>query len=213
MRQLSKCRKCVQASLFKIHLVDKCLIIFMLVLLAQSAYTLFFPSAADPGADNIDIIVRTSTASIFGYFLSANFIRHIPAAKNTTGQSAQKPNPGSEITSPAQDSGLKNQIGFSLPGSLKNLEQGEANLLPPSRSGALPDPEEASSSRLQIIVAAFIGLFCLLSLLLLRDIALWKHDFTLLPSAAVTVSQFRDLVSGCVGFLIGCPTNGAKQSL
>ena len=57
------------------HLVDKCLLIFMAALLIQSACNLFFPAVVGAAADDIDIIVRTSSAAIFGYFLSANFAR------------------------------------------------------------------------------------------------------------------------------------------
>ena len=52
-----------------IHLVDRCLLIFLLVLLLQSAGTLLFSTGED-GAE-IDVIVRTTSAAIFGYFLSS----------------------------------------------------------------------------------------------------------------------------------------------
>jgi hypothetical protein len=70
-------RRCGLRSLLKrIHPVDKGLLVFMLVLLIQSAYSIFCPAGAGQAAEDIDIIVRTSAAAIFGYFLSANFIRH-----------------------------------------------------------------------------------------------------------------------------------------
>ena len=60
----------------RVNLVDRCLVVFLLVLLVQSACSLLIPSGdADSTAYGIDIIVRTSSAAIFGHFLSANFAR------------------------------------------------------------------------------------------------------------------------------------------
>ena len=41
MKKLLFCRKCLCAALNRIPLVDKCLLVFFLVLLTQSAYSLF----------------------------------------------------------------------------------------------------------------------------------------------------------------------------
>ena len=49
---------------------DLWLVIFLAVLLAQSAFSLFAPAPVD-GSGGIDVIVRTSAAAIFGYFLSS----------------------------------------------------------------------------------------------------------------------------------------------
>lgn len=59
----------------RIGIVDKFLMLFMLILLAQTGHNLFF--GGDAGADTakIDAVVRTSSAAILGYFLSGNFIK------------------------------------------------------------------------------------------------------------------------------------------
>ncbi|MGI6025414.1 MAG: hypothetical protein ACOX7G_00385 [Candidatus Scatomorpha sp.] len=57
----------------RIRLMDRCLLAYMAILLAQSAYSLFSAAALSTETSGIDIIVRTSTAAIFGYFLSANY--------------------------------------------------------------------------------------------------------------------------------------------
>ena len=60
-----------------VHPVDKGLLVFMLLLLAQSTFSMFFPGDAPQLSSDIDVVVRTSSAAIFGYFLSANFVgRH-----------------------------------------------------------------------------------------------------------------------------------------
>ena len=65
-----------------IHTVDKFLIIIMLMLLLQSAMALFIQRDLITQSNNIDIVVRTSSASIFGYFLSENFIKPDSSTKN-----------------------------------------------------------------------------------------------------------------------------------
>lgn len=66
----------IRPELAGIHLVDKCLILFMTILLIQSACTLLGFPGNTAQANEIDVIIRTSSAAIFGYFLSANFIRN-----------------------------------------------------------------------------------------------------------------------------------------
>lgn len=138
----------------RLHPVDRSLLLFMAVLLGQSAYSLFFPPAT-AAWDSIDIVIRTASASIFGYFLSAGF--------------AVGPTPDG----PAADGGH-----------------------------SLEPAAHPSACRPQIAAATGIGLFCLLTLLVLRN-----TGAALSPAVSATVVQFRDFVSGSVGFLIGCPTH------
>lgn len=158
-------------ALSKIHLIDKCLILIMFLLLAQSAFSLF--SNVEPTSEigTIDIIVRTATASIFGYFLSSNFIR--PPYKGSTEGDTQKEMRAAEIEEEVPDFSAKT----------------------------------ATESRLQIIVTTVIALFCLIVLILVRDISGFS-EADLTASSLAIISQFRDLVSGCIGFLIGVPTTG-----
>lgn len=64
-------------SLKMISLVDKFLMLFMLVLLVYSAFNLFNHEDHSQDTNAIDVIVRTSAAAIFGYFLSSNFTKRI----------------------------------------------------------------------------------------------------------------------------------------
>ena len=179
-----------------IHLVDKCLMVFMAVLLLQSAHSLFFPGDTDGEAGGIDVIVRTSSAAIFGYFLSANFNRRPDSAAE-----GQAVGGSGTVEPPAQgQEAPRARIGFQM------QEEGGAPVrLPPSQ---LPSGDSGGEPcRLQVLTAWVIGLFCLFILLLLRSVGVPEDG-----SATATVAQFRDFVSGCVGFLIGCPTRGSSQS-
>lgn len=183
-------QRCVKTIFCRIHLVDRCLILFMAVLLLQSSYSLFIHGGAEGQVSDIDVIVRTSSASIFGYFLSANFIRHTGADQEAQNGEAA--------------SNRKAQTNLVETEEVSNKKEA----LPPEESAQTGLPSETSTaSRLQIIAATGIGMFCLLTLLLLRNIAVWSTDLPSDPSIAATVTQFRDFVSGCVGFLIGCPTH------
>ena len=186
MRPAPLCRCGLRGLLDRIHPVDKGLLLFMLVLLAQSAYSSFCPGEAGPTVDEIDIIVRTSAAAIFGYFLSANFIRRAASGGQTP---AASPPHTLETDSGTPDPGA--------PGS--------------ARAEAEPAGENSAANCLQVVVATAIGLFCLVTLLVLRNLSQWglaaESD-----STAATVVQFRDFISGCVGFLIGCPTHSDTSS-
>lgn len=182
----------LRASVSAIHPVDRCLILFAVVLLAQSVYSLFAPEET-PLAGNIDTMVRTSLAAVFGYFLSSNF------NAGSSGKPAQE-----ETTSPQAEPLLE-----ETPSDSQREAQQEA--APPaentaSRVAGAP----ATVSRLQIFLAAGIGLVCLMALLVLRcHPSLAEHALS--GSPAATVTQFRDLVSGCIGFLIGCPVHGSAS--
>lgn len=200
MRKPHSRQSALRSVLGNIDLVDKSLILFMLLLLAQSVCCLFLPNTSSPIAGDIDIIVRTSAASIFGYFLSNNFI-----ASNSSSVQAQSPVAPHKIEAadsvPADDTVPKGQIGFLA--SSSSLEEGTAQAAEqPVQS------ETARASCLQVKIATVIGLFCLVALLVLRYAVQW-NDPLLVNSDSITstVAQLRDFVSGCVGFLIGCPSN------
>ena len=164
--------------------------VFLAVLLVQSAVNLLCPAGAGLAGD-IDIIIRTSDAAIFGY------LAREAAPAYTLEAEAGAPVSGAPV----------GRIGFDAGAAGTPLSQAEVPVPPEST----PDPEETVSS-VQIACAAAVGLFCLAALLALRNLS----ALGLLPlsdGAADTVVQFRDFVSGCVGFLIGCPTRtGASTS-
>ena len=176
----------IRPELAGIHLVDKCLILFMTILLIQSACTLLGFPGNTAQANEIDVIIRTSSAAIFGYFLSANFIRN--------GASGS----GQQETARMGDGGLREQ---SVEGVFTEKE------LAAEEGAENKEEHPVESGRLQILIAAAVGLFCLFTLILLRNAGGWGEGIEASPSATATVAQFRDFVSGCVGFLIGSPTN------
>lgn len=169
--------------------MDWCLLLFMAVLMIQTAVGLFLPGEGGEQSDSIDIVVRTSSAAVFGYILSANFNRCASASTSKTagGQT-------NEVQTAATQEGPVAQIGFQAP-----AEESGGGLERTGPGVLQEETTQTPENRLQIVTATVIGLFCLLTLLLLRWLGIPERG-----SAAVV--QFRDFVSGCVGFLIGCPT-------
>lgn len=137
----------------RVRLADGCLLVFLAVLLAQSAYSLF--SAGSAETEGIDIIVRTSAAGVFGHLLSGG------------GRCPQEPR----------------------------------------------DPAESRALCFRALAAAAIGIFCLFTLLAYRAVLLHRPGFAAPDSAAATVAQFRDFVSGCIGCLIGSRSVAASATV
>lgn len=174
----------------------------MAVLMLQSLYTLFFPGWDSQLSGSIDVVVRTSAAAVFGYFLSANF-----AARDEESQQVPPASPVHRME-PAEaaissSAGPVNQIGFV---SGTQADTGEIQL----QSDPVLPQQPGCRCAPQILVATCIGLFCLVTLILLRNMGVDDKALAKSSSLTATVSQFRDFVSGCVGFLIGCPS--AQQS-
>lgn len=201
MKRISMLWTGIRTYISTVHPVDRCLIVFTAVLLAYSVYSLFVPEQTAVAGD-IDTMVRTSLAAVFGYFLSTNF------GMDSSESSIQKRNTFSGFVS--QEEAEKPEISFASedpPVVQQNTEPQPSNV-PTQEESSSGDPESAppAASRLQILLAAGIGLICLISLMVLRCFpALAEQGIS--GSPAATIAQFRDLVSGCIGFLIGYPAH------
>lgn len=190
----------------RVHLIDKCLLVFMTIFMIQSGYTLFTQYTAETqDINSIDVIVRTSAAAIFGYFISSNFVRR-DSLKDapTSGGSLQSPEikeittaKESQISQEPQEVGrIKNQIGFAAPNPSPKAE------LQDGKGEVLETEEERTTiaAELQIVIISVIGITSLCILLIYRDF------FEMTAASVGSLSQLRDFVSGCVGFLIGSTT-------
>ena len=186
-------------------LVDRCLLVFMAVLLLRSAWRIFCPGEGGGLAEDIDIIIRTSSAAIFGYFLSANFLRRVPEerGKSETREAAVSLRT-INMTEEQPVDRLRGRIGFAA-GPESEAQPGTGSIQPAQGGGT-----RRICAHLQVLAAAGIGLFCLLTLILACDVAHWD-EMGVSASVTATIAQFRDFVSGCVGFLIGSPPAGSGE--
>lgn len=176
----------------RIHLIDKFLLVFMLIFLAQSGFNLFSTHTASQEANGIDVIIRTSAAAIFGYFISANFVRRDSLQRTETEIKTTKPQ---NTDAGVSENTVRNQIGFTLPSEESNTIEGFAE------SVETEEQRDEIAQHLQIAITGAIGIISLCLLLLYRNFSEMN------ASGMVTVSQLRDFVSGCVGFLIGGTTS------
>lgn len=167
-----------------LHLIDQLLLIFMIILLGQAAHNLFFHELAMQNSDTLDTVIRTTAASIFGYFISNGFL------------GASTPSTASSQTAIAFAADQNNsdkptaRIGFSAEGEAGSTPQSETSIA--SSNGTSPQ-----RLRQQIVIVALIGICSLLMLVAARNCT------QACPEAVATLSQLRDFVSGSVGFLIG----------
>lgn len=63
----------IRHSLQHMRLSDRCLCLFLLFLLLQSAWHIFLPPDLTKEFDAMDAMIRSSAATIFGYFISNAF--------------------------------------------------------------------------------------------------------------------------------------------
>lgn len=190
--------KCACRKVGAIHLVDKCLLVILMLLMLQSAVNLFVHEAISAESNGIDVVVRTSAASIFGYMVSINFNQH---------RKRKRQNSAAAGAVPAQTAGWTGggpsaQIGFQAESA---GGEGAAVPQPPVLSQADVKAAEQRCDRSQILVVACIGVVSLVVLLIFRNFMEPVAD------NASSVTQFRDFVSGSVGFLISCSTSGIEN--
>ena len=74
MKKLQK----IKISFSRISLVDKFLLLFLFLLLAQIAYGMFTKTESSAQINSIDVIIRTFASAVFGYFLSGRFSDTLP---------------------------------------------------------------------------------------------------------------------------------------
>ena len=156
-----------------INPVDVFLILFLLLLLIQSAFNLLFDQTFTADTNAIDVVVRTSAALIFGSFLSGQDKVETPST-----QAKSTPAPMTLSSALPPENIPSGQIGFSAP-------------MPSSSLDEVSSPPAFSEKPV-----ALVGLFSLILLLIV-------HNFTTVtPNMSATLSQLRDFVCGCIGFLV-----------
>ncbi len=178
------------AALRSVCIVDRFLILFMILLFAYTGYHLFNGAAAAQETNAVDVIVRTSMASIFGYFLSNNMVRtRRPASPVST------PAPADSQGREGEDSGQpRGKIGFS--GASSRPIEGAGGI-----QFSQEEPQPQSCSHLQVTVVSLVGLASLGALLASRAFC------QATPEGTAIVSQLRDFVSASIGFLVSCGKN------
>lgn len=189
-------------SLKKMKLIDRCLIIFMIILMAESIYNLFSGRVNHINSNDIDIVLRTTSAAIFGYFLSGSFIRkskskvtNCPEETEVLNDKSTIPNDEKTQVIFKEDINSKKEIIKSANNQTSTFAYDNKNIIEEH-----DNKKELNASNQQIIIATIIGITALIVLIIARN----SLDIT--EKSIAIIAQMRDFVSGCVGFLLGCPT-------
>lgn len=159
-----------------IYLIDKILILYMIILLIYTAIHLF-NGAAMQESTTVDTIIRTSASAIFGYFISNNFIKSNSGAKSQN------------ISDSDSENAAADKIAIPQSDIVQQDAENEKNAAAESN---------VCCCNLQIIVVSGIGLISLVLLLISRKCTNTTPEFS------ATVSQLRDFLSACIGFLVSC---------
>lgn len=207
-------RKKIKTASSHLCLVDKFLLIFMFTLFAYTAITLCTGTIVSESTKTVDIMVRTSAASIFGYFVSSNFIK--PGSTSGGSSSESKTSYRHVSGNITEANEVNSHIGFDtstvdscglcspdedldIPSTGARQTAYSESYMPPDyneqQSDAVP---HAKCSTPQIIIISIIGLASLVLMFISNRYA----DAT--PHSAATLAQLRDFVSACVGFLVSC---------
>lgn len=171
-----------------VGIVDRFLLVFMLVLFGCMVTYLF--TSHSEGNQTVNTLVKTSAASVFGYFISANFL------KTNATQTTEEPETRSVDEAPVK-------AAKAL--STETAESVEKPVLPEQQ---LPDTIQTTAptenrNKMQILIVSLIGLLSLVALLVSYSMKNESSGFV------STVSQLRDFVSTCIGFLISYRKNEA----
>lgn len=161
----------------RLQLKDQFLLLFMVLLLIQSALNLFVKDLALSETSPLDIVIRTTSATIFGYFIGIGFLHgsSLPYLKT------------------AEDS-LPSEVFLSNPPAPSSKESSSGSEQEQVQAAHMPEKRFHQ----QITIVAMIGIVSLFMLLLASNLG---GEQTMENTA--TLSQLRDFVSGSVGFLVG----------
>lgn len=166
----------------RISFKDKGLILVMSLLLLQCIHNLYneMPIAVDYMA--INVIVRTSVAGIFGYFLSSNFLKNKESKKYDNATEIKL-----EILEEILQNGDRKEYIEGQGKLIKNIEEDEKE----------SEDVIKCNTNLQNGIAVGMCLVILLALIVGVNFNLINDNTT------ATISLFRDIISGSIGFLLG----------
>lgn len=176
--------------------MDRYLIVIMLLLFAYSVTAIFMSTPNSDAIKSIDTIVRTTMASIFGYFISSNFI------KNETGTVAGIVD-DSLIISPVSENADPEDGDITIT-STRTQAEGKTETREIKITGKRRMIPLANELQINVI-----GLLCVCSFIVLFSVRIMYH---IEINEIELISQLRDIICGSVGFLIGMPSESIRNS-
>ncbi len=160
-----------------------------IVLLAQSALSLFFAEPSEALAQ-IDIVFRTSLSSLFGYLLSVVSINGAKASKGTQPENSTQ----------SKKIGFSGQSPADTPTAKMEGETEKSSAVLPTQPSATSIKKKKRILNYQILILAGGCVFCLLVMIFARN---FSHHLVGGSSTTATLSLYRDFISASLGALIG----------
>ncbi len=160
------------------------------ILIIQSGLNLFV-DVAHENISQIDIIFRTATSSIFGYIMS------VVSTSDFAFKEREKssPNPKKSIGFSAEEtqnpSAYYNEVQNQANSDIQTTEAPKDNFIIEKKNFKI---------NIQIVVLTLACIYCLVMMLIVRNLT---HLFVVNSTNTVTISQYRDIISGSIGALIG----------
>lgn len=178
-------------NLCQIPLWDRCMLLIMVILLLECGYITLFKNASSVQDTSIDVVLRAAISSLFGYFLSSNFLN------------SQRVNHKQPFT----DFDIENSLTSITPDISSKEIQPMQDIEEPSNGDELQFNEITDCHwmmRIKIVTA--MGIFSIIMLIILRNSHPIHSD--MMPFA----SMFANMTSGSLGYLIGyLPHNKPEQ--
>ncbi len=168
------------------------LFLIFIILLVQSALLMFVGGASSPELAQLDTVFRTTLSSIFGFFMSSTAIGMVDSNSETQSEPiktigfASQPSQDAPTAKGATDNDAKSQASEG--------DIGEVN------TSSSPKVTARFVNNWQIIVLTSVCLFCLIAMIAVRYFSFLITDG---DNAMVTLSLYRDFISGSVGAITG----------
>lgn len=191
-------KKCWKNVSFK----DKGLLVLIIIFMLQSIHNLYTIESTNPDYVTVNIIVRTGIASIFGYFLSNNFL-----IGTINDEEESKLDKLERISKTLKEENLsmekKLEVLSSTIEECEYIEQ-EKQVKDNNDENNKDYKKERRYLCNKILQSQItVGIALVISIVLIIGI-----DFNFIKGVSgATISQFRDLINGSIGFLIGSPSN------
>lgn len=174
-----------------IPLWDRCMLIIMAMLLLECAYVALFKDVGSAQDTSIDVVLRAAISSLFGYFLSANFL-------NSQRIKYKQPFTDFDIEDSSSISTFVPQPSQSdniIPQQAQQIQ----DITPPP-----PDIDEDQNNEIRdchwimrIKIVTSMAIFSIAMLIIFRNIS------SLHNNVASFISMFANMTSGSLGYLIG----------
>ncbi len=167
-----------------------CLVLILSVLIIQSSVSLFIETAPGSSLESMDIVIRSTLSSIFGFIVA------------TSSMSAKKNKKENEVSA-------SGNIGFDKEANDQKMKMSnqQENVKDSSiETKNTSKPNKIVSNTTQIILLTLICLYCLGTIIFVRNIGV---DYVKNSSAVAIISQFREFISATIGALIGITKGSA----